>query len=81
MTDGYIAPELFTLYTEATQRDLLTTKKLIPAPDGDIWVYQKFWNAQDESHKAPLLIIYADLMGSGDSRCLEAAQRLKEYGL
>lgn len=81
LTDGYIAPELFTLYTEATQRDLLTTKKLIPAPDGDIWVYQKFWNAQDESHKAPLLIIYADLMGSGDSRCLEAAQRLKEYGL
>ena len=27
---------------------------------------------------APLLIVYADLMGTGDGRCIEAAKRLIE---
>jgi hypothetical protein len=81
LIDGYLTPETFTIYTEAAQKDFLKTRKLIPAPDGEVMLYQKFWNNGSQGNIAPLLTIYADLMGSGDSRCLEAAQRLKEYGL
>ena len=39
------------------------------------------WKWETENHLAPLILIYADLMGSNNSRCLEAANRLMEYGL
>lgn len=39
-------------------------------------VYQKFWTDNSMSNIVPKLLIYADLMGSGDSRCLEAANKL-----
>ena len=49
--------------------------------NGEIKVYQKFWKWETEDHLAPLILVYADLMGSGNSRCLEAANRLIKYGL
>lgn len=81
LLDGYLLPEKFTVYTKGTIRDFLTKRKMIPAGTGEIALYHTFWTDADDRATVPNLIIYADLMGSGDSRCLEAAQRLKEYGL
>jgi hypothetical protein len=44
-------------------------------------VYQKFWKSYENEKVAPKILIYADLMGSGNSRCIEAAQRLIENGI
>lgn len=79
--DDYLQPEIFTIYTDKTISALLATRSMAPASDGHINVYKKFWTIKDSSITAARLIIYADLMGSGNSRCLEAAQRIKQYGL
>ena len=44
-------------------------------------LYQKFWKDNTDEKTAPKILIYADLMGSGNSRCIEAAQRLIENGI
>lgn len=74
LLDGYLVPGSYELYTSVPTSTLLKTGKVIPAPQGDIAVYEKFW-------EVPLtgihpLILYADLMGTGDGRCREQAQRI-----
>ena len=44
--------------------------------NGEIHLYNKFWNWETDNRTVPAILIYADLMGSGNSRCLEAAQRI-----
>ena len=77
--DGYLIPGAYEIYTSIPAASLIATGKVSNTP-GEIKVYSKFWK-EDDSRTAPLLIIYADLMGSGDARCIEAAQRLKENGI
>ena len=79
--DGYLQPELFTIYSDTSMRDLLKTGRVVPANDGEIFIYRKFWKQNIDNQIAPKLLIYADLMGSGNSRCLEAAQKLIENGI
>ena len=45
--------------------------------EGDVYVYQKFWKGDT----MPYPLIYADLVASGDSRCIEAANKLLENEL
>lgn len=77
--DGYLIPGGYEIYSSVPAASLIATGKVSNTP-GEIKVYSKFWK-EDDSRTAPLLIIYADLMGSGDGRCIEAAQRLKENGI
>lgn len=49
--------------------------------DGEIFVYNKFWKKIDLDTTVPAILIYADLMGSGNSRNIEAAQRILEHEL
>ena len=74
--DGYLIPGSYEIYSSVPATSLLATGK-VSNTQGEIKVYSKFWK-EDDSRTAPLLIIYADLMGSGDSRCIDAAQRLKQ---
>ena len=53
----------------------------MPDPQGEIKIYKKFWIGESDERLAPALVIYADLMGTGDSRCREAALRIKENGI
>lgn len=48
---------------------------LIPDPKGNIQIYRKFWKDPnwDQQHLAPPLLIYADLVVTGDSRNLNTA--------
>ncbi len=75
--DNYLIPEEFELYSSLPGMKLLATGKLRPSPTGKIKVYKSFW-PEDKTDLAAPLLAYADLMGSRDSRNIEAAQRLLE---
>ena len=81
ITDHYLIPEQFDIYTEVPSVKLMMTKKMRFEENGSIRVYQKFWKSHENEKVAPKILIYADLMGSGNSRCIEAAQRLIENGI
>lgn len=76
MTDHYLIPEQFDIYTDVPSVKLMMTRKMRFEVNGSIKVYQKFWNGSNNEKVAPIILLYADLMGSGNSRCIEAAQRL-----
>ncbi len=71
--DGYISPERWEVYVEENANALIATGRMIPNPQGEIYVYRKFWKGDE----IPALIIYADLLATGDDRCKEAAERIK----
>ena len=79
--DNYLEPGAFDIYTDVPTAYLMKTGFVKQDANGEIKVYQKFWKWETEDHLAPLILVYADLMGSGNSRCLEAANRLIKYGL
>lgn len=73
LLDGYLTPQRWDIYTSDNANPLISTGRMIPDPQGDIFVYRKFWKEQG----TPLLIIYADLLTTQDDRCREAAERIK----
>lgn len=79
--DRYLIAEQFDIYTEVPTVKLMMTKKMRFEENGSIRVYQKFWKGGKNEKVAPRILIYADLMGSGNSRCIEAAQKLIENGI
>lgn len=81
LTDGYLFPGEFTIYTQISTATLLKSGFFIPDKKGEVKMYKKFWKDEYEERTVPPLLIYADLMGSGNSRCLEAAQRILKYEL
>ena len=81
LIDDYLQPGAFYIYTEVPTAHLLKSGFVKPDAEGEISIYQKFWQWETENRLVPLVLIYADLMGSGNSRCLEAADRLKKYVL
>jgi hypothetical protein len=76
---NYLKPAVLTLYTTEERNDLIKNYRLIPDPKGDVKIYKKFWK-QDEvnTNAAPPLLVYADLMNTGDDRCIETANKI--YG-
>ena len=81
MLDHYLIPERFDIYAEVPSINLVMTKKMVFKEKGNIKVFQKFWKGIDARGVAPRILVYSDLMGSGNSRCIEAAQRLIENGI
>ena len=76
LIDGYLTPEILTIYTDGDSVDLIRTAKMLPSSDGDILVYKKFWTGEADSKMVPKILTYADLMGTTNSRCLETAKRI-----
>ncbi len=82
LVDGYLVPGMdYEIYTDVATPHLLQTGKVKMDDRGEIRLYRKFWKFSNEGFVIPNVLIYADLMGSGNSRCYEVAQRLKEYGI
>lgn len=71
--DGYLQPQKWDIYASAGADMLIATRSMIPNPYGEIYVYKKFWNADE----TPALVVYADLMATDNDRCIEAAERIK----
>lgn len=75
---GYLFPATFDIYTDEPISDLIKKYRLIPDPSGKVAVYKKFWQGEhsfDHTVVHPLLV-YADLLHSGDRRCAETAQKI-----
>lgn len=70
---NYMQPARWDIYTSQNANMLIATGRMIPNPSGEIFVYKRFWQQQD----TPLLIIYADLLATGDDRCREVAELIK----
>ncbi|MBI2269278.1 MAG: hypothetical protein HYU69_02865 [Bacteroidetes bacterium] len=77
---NYLRPAMFTLYTNETRADLMKNYKLVPDKAGNIKVYKKFWELKeiDKANHVPPLLVYADLMNTGDPRNIETAQKIYE---
>lgn len=77
---NHLRPEKFILYTKETVSDLMLNYRLIPDDEGDIWVYDLFWNQQLNQNTAPVLLVYAELLIGNDKRSKETANMIfNEY--
>jgi len=79
LADGYLNPGTFTIYTDVPAAYLMRTGSVQPDPNGEIFIYKKFWLQDAEEVVTPLVLTYADLIESGNARQIEAAERLKNW--
>ncbi|MEZ4802282.1 MAG: type IV toxin-antitoxin system AbiEi family antitoxin [Gelidibacter sp.] len=73
---NHLRPEKFILYTKETTRELMMKYRLLPDDDGEIWVYDMFWNQNINNNTAPKELVYADLIINGDKRSRETAKMI-----
>ncbi len=74
---GYLKPQVRTIYTQGTAKDLQLAFGLKRDPKGDIEILQTFWSFASEAQRqnlVPELLVYADLLASADERNLATAQ-------
>jgi hypothetical protein len=86
----YLNPERFSMFTDLPKLEIIKELKLLPDETGEITIYKPFWlesntmeglyNYTNNQNAVHSLIIYAQLIYSGNSRNLETAQILfNEY--
>lgn len=77
---NYLHPGELTLYTTEPRLTLVRDHKLVPDPQGKVFVYERFWDQPEANvlggRCCPPVLAYADLVHSRDGRCLETAQRI-----
>lgn len=77
MLTNYLLPGKLTLYTIEKRAELMKHYKLLPDNQGNIEVYQRFWKYEEIKRAyVPTLLIYVDLMLTGERRCIETAQKI-----
>jgi hypothetical protein len=86
MLTGYLKPATFTLYcANEVPREWIAKARLRPDRDGNIEFLKspiRFTTAAGyPQNVVPPLLVYADLVASGDSRNLETARLLREQYL
>jgi hypothetical protein len=77
----YLKPQNHTIYTREKYGKLLLQLKLKNAPDGNVELFKKFWNFEDTLNNKKLVnpvLIYADLIATGDNRNLDTAKIIYE---
>ncbi|MFO7897241.1 MAG: type IV toxin-antitoxin system AbiEi family antitoxin [Candidatus Cloacimonadales bacterium] len=84
LLDNYLKPEIFTIYSNKPEHELIKSLKLIPDEKGNIEILRTFWNLSYFNYEqaqidkvVPRFLVYADLINSGISRNLEAAELLR----
>ncbi|MDO8549703.1 MAG: type IV toxin-antitoxin system AbiEi family antitoxin [Ignavibacteria bacterium] len=73
----YLKPQNHTIYAEKNYGKLLLQLKLKNDPHGNVEVLEKFWNFNDVMEKNNIVnpvLIYADLLATGDNRNIETAK-------
>jgi len=75
----YIKPEVTTIYTQKPIGKLILKNRLRKDPNGDVEILNGFWKF--EPHRADKdlvhpVLVYADLMATGDSRNIEVAEMI-----
>jgi len=76
---GYLKPEFVTVYIRDMPGRFLAANRLRTDPRGNVEMLEAFWNTKcdwtDTGIVHPLLV-YADLLATGDARNLETARRI-----
>jgi len=80
----YLRPERGTIYTRLGKAELIKKYGLIPQKNGPIEVLEVFWEnlpIEDPEFNVKLpyvsaILAYADLIQTGDKRCMDTAQRI-----
>jgi hypothetical protein len=84
---GYLRPGVLTLYAEKMPNLLAARQKFMKEPASGhtavVEVRKRFWNFPAESGPGrddlvPPLLVYADLLATGDARCIETARMIYE---
>ena len=79
LLNGYLLPQDFTLYSAATRGELMRTMRLVPDPNGVVQVLVTPAGTQPPAPRPDCvfpLLVYADLLLSGDPRNREVAGML-----
>ncbi len=79
-----LKPKDYIIYSNEDIKTIAQNLKLVPDESGNIELYQKFWTAEiadKDSKVAPKLVVYADLLNTGNNRNIETAKLILEDGL
>lgn len=78
---NYLKPDKLTIYTTKTTKELMIDYNFYPDENGQTAIFRKFWEIPHElPHTVPPVLIYADLINTNDSRCIETAKMIfNEY--
>ena len=73
-----LRPEITTIYAPKRDARLLHDARLKTDPTGNVELIEQFW-AFDHTPDdlAPAILVYADLLATGDARCIEVAQEMQ----
>jgi len=77
----YLRPQQKTIYAATNIPEVQAKFALKKDPNGDVEILKRFWAFDDESAKnglVPSLLVYADLIASGDDRNIETAEIIYE---
>ena len=81
----YLKPELITIYTGAKHlNQLLHENRLKTDITGDVEILERFWKVppkQQPEELVPPLLVYADLLATGNQRNLETAKMIYEQDI
>ena len=80
----YLKPGILTIYTKQVPARMIFDQKLATVPnnltdDGVVEFRHRFWNFDVPTNKpdtVPPALIYADLLATGDARCIETARKI-----
>ncbi|MEZ4960428.1 MAG: type IV toxin-antitoxin system AbiEi family antitoxin [Saprospiraceae bacterium] len=78
----YLSPGAWTLYTDLDRKALIRDLRLVSDPKGNLEVCSLFWNIEDNGYVMPdlktvhPLLVYAELIGSGNDRNFETARKI-----
>ncbi|MEO8414323.1 MAG: type IV toxin-antitoxin system AbiEi family antitoxin [Ginsengibacter sp.] len=75
---NYLRPGELTLYITENRNELIKKYRLVPDIKGNIKIYKVFWHQKEETaiNTVHPLLVYADLINTGDRRCIETAQKI-----
>lgn len=80
----YLKPQKITIYTNQPMARFLLKNKIKKDPNGDIEILQVFWGFEENwlnNEVVHPLLIYADLLATGDARNIETARIIYEREL
>ena len=81
---GHLKPKDYIIYTDEETSKVAKDLKLVPDETGNIELYSKFWTDSldlKNENTAPPLVVYADLLGTGNNRNIETAKIILDNGL
>lgn len=78
---GYLKPMQITLWCHRDPAPLLQAQRMRADPAGDVELIEAFWHFAPDAETAPPLLVYADLLGTGDPRAIETARLIQENHL